>query len=81
MHFPLEEIKRKLEIKRLKAVHEGEFEKHIQSVTQQMKQLHADISMLLPLIEELDDKQAEDVSNKLSSEGEVLLKSLLSLTS
>ncbi|MDZ5470147.1 hypothetical protein SM124_00155 [Bacillus sp. 31A1R] len=65
----------------MNTVNDCEVEKHIQSLTQQMKQLNNDISLLLPLIESLDGEQAENLSNKLSDESELLLKSLLSLTS
>lgn len=80
LHFPLEEIKRKLEIKKQKDVHEGELQKHIQSVTQQMKQLQNDLNVLIPLIENLDDNQARNYSKLLNTEGEVLLRSLSGLT-
>jgi predicted nuclease with TOPRIM domain len=81
MHFPLEEIKRKLEIKKSQEVCEGELEKQIQSVTQQMKQLQDDLKALKPCLEHLEDKQIQSLSKTLNSEGEVLIKSLLSFTS
>lgn len=81
LHIPLEEIKRKLEIKKINEVQEGEIKKHIQTVTQQMKQLQIDLNVLIPLIESLDDNQAESYSKLLNNEGEVLLKSLSELTS
>ncbi|MGG0719273.1 MerR family transcriptional regulator [Robertmurraya massiliosenegalensis] len=79
LHIPLEEIKRKLEIKKIKEVQEGELRKHILSVTQQMKQLQIDLNVLIPLIENLDNGQAENYSKLLNTEGEVLLKSLSEL--
>lgn len=81
LHIPLEEIKRKLEIKKLKEVHEGELKKHIQSVTQQMKQLQTDLNVLIPLFENLESSQVESYSKLLNTESEVLLKSLSELTS
>ncbi|MDF1509256.1 MerR family transcriptional regulator [Robertmurraya sp. DFI.2.37] len=80
LHIPLEEIKRKLEIKKIKEVQEGELKKHILSVTQQMKQLQIDLNVLIPLIENLEAGQAENYSKLLNTEGEVLLKSLSELT-
>ncbi|TKC18117.1 MerR family transcriptional regulator [Robertmurraya kyonggiensis] len=81
LHIPLEEIKRKLEMKKLKEVHEGELKKHIQSVTQQMKQLQTDLNVLIPLFESLESGQVESYSKLLNTESEVLLKSLSELTS
>ncbi|GIN62808.1 MerR family transcriptional regulator [Robertmurraya siralis] len=80
LYIPLEEIKRKLEIKKIKEVQEGELKKHILSVTQQMKQLQIDLNVLIPLIENLEADQAENYSKLLNTEGEVLLKSLSELT-
>lgn len=81
LHLPLEEIKRKLEIKKQREIQEGELKRHIQSVTQQMKQLQNDLNVLIPLIENLDDRKAESYSKQLNTEGEVLIKSLSGLTS
>lgn len=76
LHYSLEEIKRKLEIKKLKEIQQGELEKHIHLVTQQMKQLSNDLNVLLPLIENIDEEQTE----LLNSESELLKKSLSRLT-
>ncbi|MFE8700163.1 MerR family transcriptional regulator [Cytobacillus sp. FJAT-54145] len=81
LHFPLEEIKRKLELKKEKDLQKGEVEKHIHSVAQQMKQLQNDLSTLIPLINNLNDQQVKDFSKELTTEGEMLLKSLLRFTS
>lgn len=81
LHIPLEEIKRKLEIKKLDEVQVGEINKHILSVTQQMKQLQNDLNVLIPLIENLEDSQADDFSKLLNTEGKVLIRSLSGLTS
>ncbi|EIJ81993.1 MerR family transcriptional regulator [Bacillus methanolicus PB1] len=81
MHFPLEEIKRKLEIKKSKQIRESEVEKHVSNVTNQMKQLHNELAVILPLIEKLDGPQKEDLANQLSREGSALMQSLLVLTS
>ncbi|MFB6465197.1 MerR family transcriptional regulator [Cytobacillus sp. Hz8] len=77
MHIPLDEIKRKLELKKASNLHKGQMEKQIRTVTQQMKQLENDISVLVPILEKLDDEQKQ----KLSSEGAALLKSLLKISS
>ncbi|AIE59217.1 MerR family transcriptional regulator [Bacillus methanolicus MGA3] len=81
MHFPLEEIKRKLEIKKSKQIRESEVEKHVSNVTNQMRQLHNELAVILPLIKNLDGPQKEDLANKLSREGSALMQSLLILTS
>lgn len=81
MHLPLEEIKRKLEIKKSKDIRESEVEKHIDGVTSQMKQLHNELSTILPLIEKLEGQQKKELSNKLSIESTALMQSLLILTS
>lgn len=81
MHFPLEEIKRKLEIKKSKQIRESEVEKHVSKVTNQMRQLHNELAVILPLIKNLDGPQKEDLANKLSREGSALMQSLLILTS
>lgn len=81
MHIPLDEIKRKLEMKKASNLHKGEMEKQINTVTQQMKQLETDISVLIPLLEKLDDEQKKYLSQKLSAEGAALMKSLMKISS
>lgn len=76
MHIPLEEIKRKLEMKKQKDVKQGEMERHIHSIGQQMKQLQHDISVLIPLIENLDGQQTKVLSEELTVESEWLMKFL-----
>jgi MerR family transcriptional regulator, copper efflux regulator len=81
MHLPLEEIKRKLDIKKSKQIRESEVEKHVSDVTNQMKQLKNELAAILPIIEKLDGPQKEDLANQLSREGSALMQSLLVLTS
>lgn len=81
MHFPLDEIKRKLEIKKNKMIRDSEVEEQINAVSQQMKQLHNEINVLLPLIENMNEDQRKVFSKNLNSEGSALMKSLLNLTS
>ncbi|NHM31801.1 MerR family transcriptional regulator [Bacillus sp. C11] len=80
LHYPLDEIKRKLDIKRAKKIRESEVEKHISAVSQQMKQLHEDLSVLLPLIEKMDQQLKEDFEKTINLQGTALIKSLLNLT-
>jgi DNA-binding transcriptional MerR regulator len=80
LHYPLGEIKRKLDMKRAKKIRESEMEKHISAVSQQMKQLHEDLSVLLPLIEKMDQQQKEDFEQTINLQGTALIKSLLNLT-
>ncbi|WML49697.1 hypothetical protein RCG23_07025 [Neobacillus sp. PS3-34] len=56
-------------------------EKHICAVTQQMKQLHDDLSVLLPLIDKLDKHQTETLADTLNQQSTALMKSLLHFTS
>jgi MerR family transcriptional regulator, copper efflux regulator len=81
MHYPLDEIKRKLEIKKAKKVRDSEVDKQIHAVALQMKQLHNEITVLLPLIEKMNDHQREAFSKNLNLEGSALMRSLLNLTS
>ncbi|MGG1396443.1 MerR family transcriptional regulator [Bacillus salipaludis] len=79
LHYPLDEIRRKLDIKKEKII-DSDVEKYVKSVTQQMKQLHNDLFDLLPLLEKLDDGQREKLTNHLSLLRTTLLKSLLNVT-
>ncbi|MCS0672747.1 MerR family transcriptional regulator [Cytobacillus firmus] len=81
LHLPLEEIKRKLEMKTKREIQTGEVEKHINAVTLQIKQLHQEIAVLMPLINTLDDEQKDGFSKKLTTESTALLRSLSDLTS
>lgn len=81
MHIPLDEIKRKLELKSQTVTQSGDVERQINAVTQQIKQLHNEITVLLPLINRLDEDQKDDLSKRLNTEGTTLIKSLVSLTS
>jgi len=81
MHFPLEEIKRKLEIKKAVEIRESEVEDQAYSVAQQMKQLQDDLTALLPLIRKLDSQKRDLVSRNLNEECSALLQSLKELTS
>lgn len=81
MHIPLDEIKRKLEMRTNREIRTVEVEMQIDAVTLQMKQLQNEISVLMPLIKNLDEKNKNGFSKKLSLEGSALLQSLVSLTS
>lgn len=77
LHFTLEEIKRKLEIKKSKVVHEKEVEKHIQSVIQEIKLLQNEVNAIKPLIRNLGSQKANQLAKILNSESEALIDSLL----
>ncbi|MCP1157451.1 MerR family transcriptional regulator [Bacillus infantis] len=81
LHIPLEEIKRKLELKKDGKAASGTVEKQILDVTQQIRHLHTEISSLLPLIQKLDGEEKNNISKKLSTEGLALIQSLKTLTS
>ncbi|MEH7354919.1 MerR family transcriptional regulator [Neobacillus drentensis] len=81
LHFPLDEIKRKLEMRKEKNIRASEVEKHVSSVTQLMKQLNSDLFDLIPILEKLDDEQKKKLTNNLSILRTALVKSLLNVTS
>ena len=81
LHYPLDEIKRKLEIRKEGSIQASEVEKHVCTLTQQMLKLHNDLFDIIPLLEELDAKQKEKLSNNLSLLRTALLKSLLKVSS
>lgn len=81
MHIPLDEIKRKLDLKSKTNMQTGEVKNQIDAVSKQIRQLRNEISVLLPLMNRLDEEQKDDLSKKLNSEGSSLIKSLMSLTS
>jgi MerR family transcriptional regulator, copper efflux regulator len=81
IHLPLEEIKRKLDSTKSKVTESSEVEKHIDEVTKQIQQLRNEISAILPLIQQLEEQQKNNLSKKLTKESSALMKSLLSLTS
>ncbi|HJV30580.1 MAG TPA: MerR family transcriptional regulator [Bacillales bacterium] len=81
LHYPLDEIKRKLEMKKAKNIRDSEVEQHVGVVTQQMKQLENDLAVLISLIETLDEQQKKKLANKLTLPGTALMNSLLNLTS
>lgn len=81
MHIPLDEIKRKLDLKSKATMQSSEVKSQIDAVTKQIRQLHNELSVLLPLINCLDEQQKMDISKKLNSEGSSLIKSLVSISS
>jgi MerR family copper efflux transcriptional regulator len=80
LHFPLDEIRRKLEMRKAKHIRQSEVEKHVSAVTQQMKQLNSDLFDLIPILEKLDEEQKEKLTSNLSLLRTALMKSLLSVT-
>jgi MerR family transcriptional regulator, copper efflux regulator len=81
LHYPLDEIKRKLDMKKDKTIRDSEVEKHVNAVTQQMQQLQNDLFDLTPFIEKLDDVQKEKFATNLMMLKSVLKESLLKITS
>jgi DNA-binding transcriptional MerR regulator len=81
LHYPLDEIRRKLEMRKAKNIRDSEVDKHVKAVTQQMKQLQSDLFDLLPILEKLDEPQREKLTNNLSLLRTTLIKSLLNVTS
>jgi DNA-binding transcriptional MerR regulator len=81
LHYPLDEIKRKLDMKKDKTIRDSEVEKHVNAVTQQMQQLQNDLFDLIPIVEKLDDLQKEKFTSNLLMLKSVLSNSLLNATS
>jgi DNA-binding transcriptional MerR regulator len=81
LHYPLDEIKRKLDMKKDKTNRDSEVEKHVNEVTQQMQQLQNDLFDLIPIVEKLDDLQKEKFTTNLLMLKSVLSNSLLNVTS
>jgi MerR family transcriptional regulator, copper efflux regulator len=81
LHYPLDEIKRKLDMKKDKTIRDSEVEKHVNAVTQQMQQLQNDLFDLIPIVEKLDDLQKEKFTTNLLMLKSVLSNSLLNVTS
>ena len=81
IHLPLEEIKRKIGIKKSNELESSEVEKHICDVTKQIHLLHTELAAILPLIEQLDENAKLAFSKRLTTESTALMKSLMSLTS
>ncbi|MEH7436267.1 MerR family transcriptional regulator [Neobacillus drentensis] len=81
LHYPLDEIRRKLEMRKAKNIRESEVDRHVSAVTQQMKQLHSDLFDLIPVLENLDEHQKEKLLNNLSLLRNALKTSLMKVTS
>ncbi|MEH7495378.1 MerR family transcriptional regulator [Neobacillus niacini] len=81
LHYPLDEIKRKLDMKKDKTIRDSEVEKHVNVVAQQIQQLQNDLFDLIPIVEKLDDIQKEKLTSNLLMLKSVLSNSLLNVTS
>lgn len=81
LHYPLDEIKRKLDMKKDKTIRDSEVEKYVNAVIQEMQQLQNGLFDLIPIVEKLDDLQKEKLKSNLLMLKSVLTKSLLNETS
>jgi MerR family copper efflux transcriptional regulator len=79
LHYPLDEIRRKLEMKKAKKIRDSEVDEHVKAVNQQIKQLRSDLFDLLPILENLNEIQKEKFINNLGLLKTVLTKSLLKI--
>lgn len=80
LHFPLDEIRRKLELRKAKTVCSLEMEQYIEALSTQVKQLHNDLFDLFPILGDLDEQQKEKLTTDLSLLRAALLKSLLKVS-
>lgn len=78
LHLPLHEIKRKLELNKHIELEDRDVEKQVETVTNQIKQLKNDLSVLLPVISKY---KKDPMSKKLNEEGTALIASLVRITS
>lgn len=78
MHLPLHEIKRRLELNNHIELQDRDVEKQMETVTNQIKQLKQDLSVLLPIISKY---KQDPISKKLNEEGTALIESLMRITS
>ncbi|KAA9031626.1 MerR family transcriptional regulator [Niallia endozanthoxylica] len=78
IHLPLHEIKRKLELNNHTELQDRDVEKQMETVTNQIKQLKHDLSVLLPIISKY---KQDPMSKKLNEEGTALIESLMRITS
>jgi MerR family transcriptional regulator, copper efflux regulator len=81
LHYPLDEIRRKLEMRKAKNIRETEVDQHVSAVTQQMRQLHSDLFDLIPVLDNLDEHQKETLVSNLSLLRNALKTSLMKVTS
>ncbi|MET3698540.1 MerR family transcriptional regulator [Bacillus oleivorans] len=81
LHIPLEEIKKKLELQKSTTINDNDVEDQISSVTEHMKYLHDEINNLLSILQKMDSKRKEAVSEKLSPESVSLIQSLRLISS
>ena len=65
LHYPLDEIKRKLDMKKDMNLCETEVDQHIKAVTKQMKQLQSDLFDLYPMLANLDEHQKAKYTKSL----------------
>lgn len=77
LHYPLEEIKRKLEMKKHAEVKKEVVQKQIQAVTQQIIQLQNDLTILKPLIEKSSDENISNLSEMLNNQLKLLMTSIV----
>ncbi|WP_419888789.1 MerR family transcriptional regulator [Neobacillus niacini] len=77
LHYPLDEIKRKLDMKKDKTIRDSEVEKYVNAVIQEMQQLQNGLFDLIPIVEKLDDLQKEKLKSNLLMLKSVLTNSLL----
>ncbi|HWO76768.1 MAG TPA: MerR family transcriptional regulator [Bacillus sp. (in: firmicutes)] len=81
LHIPLEEIKKKLELQKSTTINDYDVEDQISSVSEHMKYLQDEINNLLSILQKMDSKRKEAVSEKLSPESVSLMKSLRLISS
>ena len=81
LHIPLDEIKKKLELQKSTSINDNDVEDQVSSVTEHMKYLHDEINNLLSILQKMDSKRKEAISEKLSPESLPLIQSLRLISS
>lgn len=80
LHLPLEEIKRKLSIRKAENLKDNEVKKQIESISKHMCLLDQELNELLPFIEKLDNHAKKTFVKKLSVQSSSLFQTLQRLT-
>ena len=71
-------LKKRLEFNKHVELKDRDVEKQVETITNQIKQLTNDLSVLLPIIRQY---KLDPMSKKLNEEGTALIESLLRITS
>ncbi|GGE80971.1 MerR family transcriptional regulator [Priestia taiwanensis] len=75
-HIPLEEIKEKIQCRK-ECVGEEDLYNKAEHVEALMRQLHNELSEIMPVLEKINQERQRVISNKLTPQSKTLVQSLL----